>query len=31
MDYSELREVVNNIENKKDKQHVNFAAKHLVI
>src|SRR6266498_3746952 len=28
LDHSELREVVNNIENKKDNRRVNFATKH---
>jgi len=29
LDHSELREVMNNIKNKKERQQVNFTAKHL--
>ncbi len=29
LDHDELRKVVDNIEDKKDKQHVNFVAKYL--
>jgi len=29
LDHGELREVVNNIEDKKDNRQVNFAIKHL--
>jgi len=28
LDHDELREVVDSIEDKKDRRHVNFAAKH---
>jgi len=29
LDYGELREVIDNIEDKKDGQYINFIAKHL--
>ncbi len=29
--YKELREVVNNIEDKKDKWHINFVTKYLTV
>ncbi len=31
LDYGELKKVVNNIENKKDRWHINFTAKHPVV
>ncbi len=31
LNHSELREIVDNIEDKKDRQYVNFVTKHPVI